>query len=130
MASKVLFNSPNAPVPAGPYSHAVRAGDFVFVSGQVGIDPGTGHLQAGLEAQTRQALANIATVLQEAGSSLSQLVKTTIFLTRMADFPQVNAIYGDVIGASLPARSTVGVQALPLKALVEIEAIALGGSRP
>lgn len=130
MASKVLFNSPNAPVPAGPYSHAVRAGDFVFVSGQVGIDPGTGQLQAGLEAQTRQALANMAAVLQEAGSSLSQLVKTTIFLTRMADFPQVNAIYGDVIGASLPARSTVGVQALPLKALVEIEAVALGGSRP
>ena len=130
MASKALFNSPNAPVPAGPYSHAVRAGDFVFVSGQVGIDPGTGQLQAGLEAQTRQALANVATVLQEAGSSLSQLVKTTIFLTRMADFPQVNAIYGDVIGPSLPARSTVGVQALPLNALVEIEAIALDGRLP
>lgn len=130
MAAKKSFNSPNAPVPAGPYSHAIRAGDFVFVSGQVGIDPATGQLQAGLEAQTRQALANVATILQETGSSLSQLVKTTIFLTRMADFPQVNAIYGDVIGASLPARSTVGVQALPLNALVEIEAIALSGSLP
>lgn len=130
MAAKIAFNSPNAPVPAGPYSHAVRAGGFVFVSGQVGIDPATGQLQAGLEAQTRQALANMAAILQKAGSSLSQLVKTTIFLTRMADFAQVNAIYGDVIGPSLPARSTVGVQALPLNALVEIEAIALDGRLP
>ncbi len=122
---RLSVHSPDAPVPAGPYAHAIRAGGFVFVSGQVGIDPATGQLVAGLEAQARQALLNLQTILQEAGSSLADVVKTTIFITDIAAFPQVNAVYGEIMGDSPPARSTIGVSALPLQALIEIEVIAL-----
>ena len=122
---RVSVYSPEAPVPAGPYAHAIRAGDFVFVSGQVGINPATGQLVEGLEAQARQALLNLQTILQDAGSSLADVVKTTIFITDIAAFPQVNEVYGEIIGDSPPARSTIGVSALPLQALIEIEVIAL-----
>ncbi len=122
---RVSVYSLEAPVPAGPYAHAIRAGDFVFVSGQVGINPATGQLVEGLEAQARQALLNLQTILQDAGSSLADVVKTTIFITDIAAFPQVNEVYGEIIGDSPPARSTIGVSALPLQALIEIEVIAL-----
>lgn len=122
---RLSVHSPDAPVPAGPYAHAIKAGGFVYVSGQVGIDPATGQLVAGLEAQARQALLNLQTILQEAGSSLADVVKTTIFITDIAAFPQVNAVYGEIMGDSPPARSTIGVSALPLQALIEIEVIAL-----
>ncbi|MBC8446619.1 MAG: RidA family protein [Chloroflexi bacterium] len=114
-----------APAAVGPYSQAVRAGNLVFTAGQIGIDPVLGQLRTGIAAQTRQALANLQAVLEAAGSSLNQVVKTTIFLQDMADFATVNQIYGSGFTAAPPARSTVQVAALPLGALVEIEAIAL-----
>lgn len=122
---RISIHSENAPEPAGPYAHAIRAGDFVFVSGQVGIDPATGQLREGLEAQARQTLTNLATILGDANSSLADVVKTTIFITDIAAFPTVNAIYGEAMGDSPPARSTIGVKALPLGALIEMEVIAL-----
>ena len=109
----------------GPYSQAVRVGNLVYTAGQIGLDPATGKLQAGLEAQTRQVMANLRAVLEAAGASLGSVVKTTIFLTDMGDFAAVNAIYGEFFPDAPPARSTVAVAALPLGALVEIEVVAL-----
>jgi 2-iminobutanoate/2-iminopropanoate deaminase len=103
---------------------------MVFASGQLGLDPATGTLRSGLEEQTRQALANLSAVLEEAGASMAGVVKTTIFLVDIAQFATVNAIYGTAFPAPAPARSTVQVAALPLGALVEIEAIALLGDSP
>jgi 2-iminobutanoate/2-iminopropanoate deaminase len=119
------IRSDSAPAAIGPYSQAVRVGHFVFASGQLGLDPKTGQLQEGVEAQARQALANVKAVLAAAGSSPEQVVKTTLFLANMADFARVNAIYGEVFAHEPPARSTVQVAALPLGGLVEIEVIAL-----
>lgn len=115
-----------APAPIGPYSQAVSAGPFTFFSGQVGLDPITKKLaDGGVEEQTRQAMANLAAVLAAAGLTFADVIKTTIFLTDMNDFAAVNAIYGESFdGAPAPARSTVGVAALPAGAKVEIEAIA------
>lgn len=119
-------NTKEAPAAIGPYSQAIRTDGFVFCSGQLGLDPATGKLvDGGVEAQTRQALTNLAAVLSSAGSSVSQVVKTTIFVADMADFPKVNAVYGEVFAGDPPARSTVQAAALPLGGLVEIEAIAL-----
>lgn len=115
----------NAPAAVGPYSQAIKTDMFVFASGQLGLDPGSGTLAAGIEAQTRQALANLAAVLEAAGSGIQHIVKTTIFVTDMANFATVNAIYGAAFADDPPARSTVEVSALPLGGLVEIEAIAL-----
>jgi 2-iminobutanoate/2-iminopropanoate deaminase len=115
----------HAPAAIGPYSQAVRVGDFVFASGQLGLDPHTGKLQEGVEAQARQALANLQAVLAAAGASAATVVKATIFLVNIADFAKVNAIYGEVFQQDPPARSTVQVAALPLGGLVEIEVIAL-----
>ncbi len=120
-----IIHTDQAPAAVGPYSQAVRVGDFVFTAGQIGINPATGQLQEGLEAQTRQIMANLQAVLQAAGTSLEAVVKTTIYLTNMADFAQVNAIYGGFFPQSPPARSTVAVAELPLGALVEIEAVAV-----
>ncbi|MEX1019378.1 MAG: RidA family protein [Litorilinea sp.] len=115
-----------APAAIGPYAQAIRTDGYVFCSGQLGLDPATGKLvDGGVEAQTRQALANLTAVLASAGSSVVGVVKTTIFLADMADFPRVNAVYGEVFAGEPPARSTVQVAALPLGGLVEIEAIAL-----
>jgi 2-iminobutanoate/2-iminopropanoate deaminase len=115
-----------APAPIGPYNQAVRAGGFIFCSGQIAIDAATGDLvEADAAGQARVAMSNLAAVLAAAGSSLDDVVKTTIFLVDMADFPSVNAAYGEHFRATPPARSTVAVAALPRGARVEIEAVAL-----
>jgi len=120
-----IISTEKAPAAIGPYSQAVRAGNLIFTAGQLGIDPGTGKLAEGIEAQTRQALRNIAAILEAAGSSLSQVVKTTVFLKDLADFQAMNAVYAEYFSQSPPARSTVQAARLPKDALVEIEAIAL-----
>jgi 2-iminobutanoate/2-iminopropanoate deaminase len=113
-----------APAALGPYSQGIRAGDFVFASGQLGLDPATGNLREGVAAQAEQAMDNLTAVLKTAGASLADVVKTTIFLADMADFQTVNAIYGARFSGAPPARSTVQVAALPKGGLVEIEIIA------
>jgi 2-iminobutanoate/2-iminopropanoate deaminase len=117
--------SVHAPAAIGPYSQAIRTDTLVFASGQLGLDPATGQLRNGVEEQARQAFANLDAVLSAAGSGLGRVVKTTLYLVDMNDFRAVNAIYGQVFAAPPPARSTIQVAALPLGALVEIEAIAL-----
>lgn len=118
------IHTADAPAAIGPYSQAVRAGDFLFTSGQIGLDPVSGALAEGVEAQTRQALANLAAILAAAGASFAAVVKTTIFLADMADFQTVNAIYAAAFAAAPPARSTVQVAGLPRAARVEIEMVA------
>lgn len=123
---KEVVTSKDAPKAIGPYSVGIRAFPFAFCSGQAGLDPNTGELvQGGIEIETRQTLQNIKNVLESAGSSLSQVVKTTVFLKDMADFARMNAIYAEFFDSNPPARSTVQVAALPKGAAVEIEAIAL-----
>jgi 2-iminobutanoate/2-iminopropanoate deaminase len=118
--------SESAPAPIGPYNQAIKAGGFLFCSGQVAIDPSAGKLIDGdAAAQARQAMKNVGAVLAAGGASFGDVVKTTIFLVDMADFAAVNAAYGEHFGGTPPARSTVAVAALPLGARVEIEAIAL-----
>ena len=116
-----------APDAIGPYAQAVAAGAYVFTSGQIGIAPATGQLvEGGIEAETRQVMANLAAVLAAAGLTFGDVVKTTIFLIDMNDFAAVNAVYGDAFeDGPKPARSTVGVTALPRGARVEVEAVAL-----
>jgi 2-iminobutanoate/2-iminopropanoate deaminase len=113
-----------APAPVGPYSQAIRSGDSVYCSGQVGLDPLTGELVDGLEAQAERALRNLQAVLDAAGLGFDDVVKTTIFLADVKDFAAVNAIYARFMPEPPPARSTIGVGGLPKGALVEIEAIA------
>jgi 2-iminobutanoate/2-iminopropanoate deaminase len=108
----------------GPYSPAIRWGRLVFCSGQLGVDPASGTLAQGIEAQTRQALANVSDLLEAAGSAMGQVLKTTVFLTDLADFTAMNAVYADCFGENRPARSTVQVAALPLGGCVEIEVVA------
>lgn len=115
-----------APKPIGPYSAGIRAGDFVFTAGQIGIDARTGELiPGGIQDQTRQVLFNLGNILQASGSSLASVVKTTVFLKDMSEFAEMNAVYGEFFKDSPPARSTVEVAALPKGALVEIECIAI-----
>lgn len=114
----------DAPGAIGPYSQAIASGDLLFCSGQLGLDPATGELVEGVEAQAERALRNLAAVLDAAGVTWSDVVKTTIFLADMADFAAVNAIYARVMPEPPPARSTVQVAALPKAGRVEIEAIA------
>jgi 2-iminobutanoate/2-iminopropanoate deaminase len=118
--------TPSAPPVAGPYSPAVRAGDWIVLAGQIGLDAG-GTMAEGVEAQTRQILANIAGILADCGGTWADIAKTTIFLTDLGNFPTVNALYQDAIGPNRPARSTVGVAALPAGAVVEIECWAYRG---
>ncbi len=114
-----------APAPIGPYNQAVRAGAFLFCSGQIALDPaGGGLVGEDAAAQTRQVMRNIEAILAAAGSRFEQVVKTTIFLVDMNDFAAVNTVYGESFGATPPARSTVAVAALPRGARVEIEVIA------
>ena len=117
--------TPSAPAVAGPYSPAVRAGDFVFLAGQIGTDPGTGSLVDGDVAdQARQVMRNITAVLGDLGASWTDVVKTTVFLAgSLEHFSAVNAVYAEVIGEHRPARSTVAVAALPGGAAVEIEVV-------
>jgi 2-iminobutanoate/2-iminopropanoate deaminase len=121
-----LISTAAAPAAVGPYSQALALGDLVFSSGQIALDPASGALRGATAAeQTEQVMANLAAVLQAAGSSLGSLLKTTIFLTDMAAFQEVNEVYARALGVHRPARSTVQVAALPKGALVEIEGIAL-----
>ena len=122
---KPLF-SPSAPQPIGPYSQAVESGSFVFCSGSIAIVPETGKLLEGdARTQTEQVLRNLGEVLKAGGLSYADVVKTTIFLIDMTDFPAVNAAYVNEFGATKPARSTVAVASLPMGARVEIDAIAM-----
>lgn len=117
-----------APGAIGPYSQGVAAAGLVFASGQIGLDPATGEMAAGVEAQTRQALTNARAVLEAAGSGLDRAVKTTVFLADMDDFAVMNAVYAEFFdSAAYPARSAVQVARLPKGALVEIEVIGMAG---
>ena len=122
---EVIFTE-KAPEAVGPYSQAIRVNGFVYTAGQIPLVPGTGQLVEGdVEAQTHQVMANLSQVLDAAGSSLAQIVKTTIFVTDLANFGKINGVYGSYFESDPPARSTVQVAALPLGAQVEIEAVAL-----
>lgn len=122
---KEIITAPGAPAALGPYSHANAGNGFVFVSGQIGIDPASGKLPEGLEAQAEQMFANLKSILLAAGSDMSLIVKTTVFVTDMKRFADVNKIYAAHFDGDFPARSCVEVGALPAGALVEMEAIAL-----
>ena len=113
-----------APAALGPYSHGIRSGDLVFCSGQLGIDPTTGEMAEGVEAQAERSLRNIQSVLDAAGLSFDDVVKTSIFLADVNDFAAVNTVYAKFMAEPPPARSTFGVGGLPKGALIEIEAIA------
>ena len=122
---KIIFTE-KAPKAIGPYSQAIRTESMVFTAGQAGLDPATGELvEGGIEAQTRQTLTNLKHVLEASDSALNYVVKTTVFLKDMNDFPRMNAVYAGFFPKDPPARSTVAVAALPKGALVEIEVVAL-----
>ena len=128
MAEKAVVRTEEAPAPfqGAPYSQAIRAGEFVFVSGQVGMRPGQTQLAGDtIEEQTEQAFANLRAILGAAGTGLDRLVKTTVFLQHLDDFQTMNAVYAKHVGEQPPARATVEVAKLPSGALVEIEAVAL-----
>ena len=119
------INTNTAPAAIGPYSQAMKAGNLLFCSGQLGLDPGTGNLVAGgIAAEARQALLNLKAVLRAAGCTTSDLVKTTVYLTDMDDFPVVNEIYAELLAPAKPARACIAVAALPKGGNIEIEAIA------
>ena len=123
---KTAISTPNAPAAIGPYSQAVRAGELVFASGQIPLEPATGQMIAGDAAtQAQRVLENLAAVLEAAGCRPADVVRTTIYLTDLADFTAVNEVYGRVFTPPYPARSTVQVAALPRGASVEIDAIAV-----
>ena len=123
---KQIVQTDKAPGAIGPYSQAVRAGNMVFTAGQIGLDPATMEIvSGGVEAETRQVLNNLKQVLEAAGSGLNYVVKTTVFLRDMADFPKMNAIYAEFFLENPPARSTVEAASLPKGVAVEIEAVAL-----
>ena len=128
MADKTVVRTEEAPAPfqGAPYSQAIRAGGFVFVSGQLALRPGAKELSGGsIEDQTEQVFANLRAILEAAGTGLGRLVKTTVFLQNLDDFQGMNGVYAKHVGGEPPARSTVEVAKLPSGALVEIEAIAL-----
>ena len=119
------ISTTKAPGAIGPYSQAIQAGDFVYTSGQLGLDPVTGAFpEGGIKEQTRQSLSNVKAILEEAGTSMSKVVKTTVFLANMDDFAEMNSIYAEFFTEPYPARSAVAVKTLPKNALVEIEVVA------
>lgn len=119
------INTKKAPGAIGPYSQAIQAGDFVYTSGQLGLDPATGSFPEGdIKEQTRQSLSNVEAILQEAGLSMANVVKTTVFLADMGDFAEMNSVYAEFFQKPYPARSAVAVKTLPKNALVEIEVVA------
>lgn len=123
--SKKIISTKDAPAAIGPYSQAVRAGDLLFVSGQIPLDASTGEMVTGdIEAQTRRVMENLAAVLAAAGAKFEHVVRSTIYLTDLGDFAKVNAIYGSYFSAQPPARATVQVSALPRGSNVEIDVIA------
>jgi 2-iminobutanoate/2-iminopropanoate deaminase len=126
--SKEAVRTESAPAPfqGAPYSQAIRAGGFVFVSGQLGLEPGGKEMvEGGITPQTEQVFANLRAILEEAGSSLDKLVKTTVYLQSLDDFAAMNEVYKNHVGETPPARATVEVARLPSGSLVEIEAIAV-----
>lgn len=123
--TKTIINAKNAPAAVGPYVHAVKAGNLVFTSGQIGLIPETGVLAQGIAAQTEQVLKNLGAVLAGAGLTYTDVIKTTVFLDNMDDFATVNEIYAKYFTEDAPARSCVEVASLPKEALVEIEVIAV-----
>ena len=124
--NKEIISTENAPAAVGPYSQAVRIGNLVYTAGQVALDPALGKLVGDdAPAQAEQALRNLAAILEAAGTSLENVVKTTVFLDSMDDYKAVNEVYGRFFSKSPPARSAVEVARLPLGALVEIEAVAV-----
>jgi|SRR5215211_190626 len=127
MADKSAVRTESAPAPfqGAPYSQAIKAGGFVFVSGQLGLRPGESELVGAIAEQTEQVLRNLAAILEEAGSGLDRLVKTSVFLADLGDFQAMNEVYARHVGDTPPARSTVEVASLPSGAKVEIEAVAL-----
>jgi 2-iminobutanoate/2-iminopropanoate deaminase len=127
MSEKQVVRTEAAPAPfqGAPYSQAIAAGGFVFVSGQLGLQPGDSAISGGIEEQTEQVFANLKAILEEAGTSLDRLVKTTVFLQSLDDFQAMNVVYATHVGDRPPARATIEVAKLPSGALVEIEAIAL-----
>lgn len=127
MSERRTIRTDAAPGAIGPYSQAVVAGGMVYTAGQVGTDVATGELADGVAAQAERALANLAAVLDTAGTGFGQVVKTTIFLADMGDFAAVNEVYARLVPEPYPARSTVAVRSLPRDALVEIEMVALAG---
>lgn len=123
---KEIIQTADAPAPAGPYSQAVKAGNTLYCSGQIPLNPKDGTVPAGIEAQTRQVLSNLEAVLKAGGADFANVVKTTVFLKDMNDFPAMNGIYAEAFGeAAAPARSTVQAARLPKDVLVEIEAVAV-----
>lgn len=122
---KEMIKTPHAPAALGPYSQGVKVGNLIYTAGQLGLDPATGKLVEGLEAQTEQALQNLAAILEAAGSRLENVIKTTCFLADINDFKAFNGVYTRYFTANPPARSTVQAGALPAAGLVEIEVVAL-----
>ena len=123
---KKIIATENAPAAVGPYSQAIATGELVFTAGQIPINPESGQLLTGdIEAQTHRALQNLQALLHAAGSSLAAVMKTTVFMTDLADFKRMNAVYAQYFASEPPARSTVQVAALPLGAQIEIECVAL-----
>jgi 2-iminobutanoate/2-iminopropanoate deaminase len=120
-----IIQTAKAPAPIGPYSQAIRADGLVFVSGQIPVDPATGRIiEAGIEAQTHQVMKNLSAILAAAETGLENVVKTTVFLSNLDDFPDFNRVYGEYFADTKPARATVQVARLPKEVLVEVEAIA------
>jgi 2-iminobutanoate/2-iminopropanoate deaminase len=129
MSGREAISTDRAPGAVGPYSQAIRVGDLVFAAGQLGTDPASGELVGDdVGRQAEQALANLAAILDAAGSGLDRLVKVTVFLAEIGDWPAVNEVYGRIIPTPYPARSAFAVKALPKGGLVEIEAVAAVGS--
>jgi 2-iminobutanoate/2-iminopropanoate deaminase len=125
VSPRTAFSSPAAPAAVGPYSQAVRSGDHVFLSGQTPIDPATGRLvETGVSGQAERCFANLAAVLAAANLTFDDVVKVNVYLTSMDDFAEMNAVYADRFAEPYPARTTVGVAALPLGARIEIEVVA------
>lgn len=123
---RTQIQTPHAPAAIGPYSQAIRCGQFIYTSGQIALDPASGELVGDdVQGQTQRVLQNLSAVLSSAGSSLQSVVKTTVFLRRMSDFSAMNAVYATYFQGIAPARSTIAVAELPGNALVEIECIAL-----
>ena len=119
------ISTKKAPAAIGPYSQAIRVGNIVYTSGQIPLDPATGaFVEGGIKEQTRQALTNIKAILEEAGTSMDNVVKTTVFMANMDDFAGMNAVYAEFFTEPYPARSAVAVKSLPKGALIEIEVIA------
>ena len=122
---KQAINTPQAPAAIGPYSQAIQIGNLVYTSGQIPIDPVTGtFIEGGIKEQTRQSLTNVKAILEEAGLSMTNVVKTTVFMADMADFADMNTVYAEFFTEPYPARSAVAVKTLPKGALVEIEIVA------